>query len=106
MSDLGPAGADRMAPTLRSVDASEGLKLPNGCDTLLVDVSDIHPRRRGYAAKLAAVAMQAELPTVQIGVRVRYKVWRSNKDKRLHLLCAEGAEAFETLPAAVRNMGP
>ena len=41
-----------------------------------------------------------------IGVRVRYKVWRSNKDKRLHLLCAEGAEAFEALPAAVRGMGP
>ena len=51
--------------------------------------------------------MQAELPTVQIGVCVRYKVWRSNKDKRLHLLCAEAAEAFEALPAAVvRGMGP
>jgi hypothetical protein len=25
---------------------------------------------------------------------VRYKVWRSNKDKSLHLLCGEGAEAF------------
>jgi hypothetical protein len=37
---------------------------------------------------------------------VRYKVWRSNKDKRLHLLCAEGAEAFEALPVAVRGMGP
>ena len=36
---------------------------------------------------------------------MRYKVWRSNKDKRLHLLCAEGAEAFEALPAAVRGMG-
>ena len=37
---------------------------------------------------------------------MRYKVWRSNKDKRLHLLCAEGAEAFEALPVAVRGMGP
>jgi hypothetical protein len=30
---------------------------------------------------------------------VRYKVWRSNKDKEIHLLCAEGTEAFEALPA-------
>jgi hypothetical protein len=37
---------------------------------------------------------------------VRYKVWRSNKDKELHLLCAEGAEAFEVLPVAIRALGP
>jgi hypothetical protein len=37
---------------------------------------------------------------------MRYKVWRSNKDKRLHLLCPEGVEAFEALPAVVRGMGP
>jgi len=37
---------------------------------------------------------------------VRYKVWRSNKDKSLHLLCREGAESFEALPSVVRNMGP
>src|SRR4029453_7717076 len=37
---------------------------------------------------------------------MRYKVWRSNKDKNLHLLCGEGAEAFEALPSVVRNMGP
>jgi hypothetical protein len=37
---------------------------------------------------------------------VRYKVWRSNKDKELHLLCAEGAPAFEALPVAIRNLGP
>jgi hypothetical protein len=37
---------------------------------------------------------------------VRFKVWRSNKDKRIHLLCAEGSEAFEALPAAIRNLGP
>jgi hypothetical protein len=37
---------------------------------------------------------------------VRYKVWRSNKDKSLHLLCAEGAKAFNALPAAIRHLGP
>jgi hypothetical protein len=30
------------------------------------------------------------------------QLWRSNKDKRLHLLCMEGAEACEALPAPVR----
>jgi hypothetical protein len=37
---------------------------------------------------------------------VRYKVWRSNKDKELHLLCAEGDEAFNALPNAIRHLGP
>jgi hypothetical protein len=37
---------------------------------------------------------------------VRYKIWRSNKDKSLHLLCGEGSEAFNTLPAAIRHLGP
>jgi hypothetical protein len=37
---------------------------------------------------------------------VRYKVWRSNKDKQLHLISAEGSEAFEALTAAIRNLGP
>jgi hypothetical protein len=37
---------------------------------------------------------------------VRFKVLRSNKDRRIHLLCAEGSEAFEALPAAIRNLGP
>jgi hypothetical protein len=37
---------------------------------------------------------------------VRYKVWRSSKDKSLHLLCGEGAEAFSALPAAIRHLGP
>ena len=37
---------------------------------------------------------------------MRYKVWRSNKDKEVHLLCAEGGEAFEALPAAIRGLGP
>ena len=38
--------------------------------------------------------------------RVRYKVWRSNKDKQLHLLCGEGADAINALPAAIRHLGP
>jgi hypothetical protein len=37
---------------------------------------------------------------------MRYKTWRSNKDKEVHLLCAEGADAFEALPPAIRNLGP
>jgi len=36
---------------------------------------------------------------------VGYKVWCSNKDKELHLLCADGVDAFEALPA-IRNLGP
>ena len=34
---------------------------------------------------------------------MRYKVWRSNKDKELHLLCAEGAEAFNALPMSCEH---
>ena len=37
---------------------------------------------------------------------MRCKVWRSNKDKELHLLCAEGAGAFNALPTAIRHLGP
>jgi len=37
---------------------------------------------------------------------VRYKTWRSRKDTHLHLLCADGSEAFESLPVAIRNLGP
>ena len=37
---------------------------------------------------------------------MRYKVWRSNKDKELHLLCAVGAPPFEGLPVMTRNLGP
>jgi hypothetical protein len=36
----------------------------------------------------------------------RYKVWRSNKDKELHLLCGEGPAAFNLLPTPVRQLGP
>ena len=39
------------------------------------------------------------------GVCVRYKLWRSNKDKEMHLLCAEGSEAFNALPTAIRHLG-
>ena len=37
---------------------------------------------------------------------MRYKVWRSTKDKSLHLLCGEGAGAFNALPTAIRHLGP
>jgi hypothetical protein len=37
---------------------------------------------------------------------MRHKTWRSNKDREVHLLCAEGADAFEALPPAIRNLGP
>jgi hypothetical protein len=37
---------------------------------------------------------------------MRYKVWRSRKDNSLHLLCAEGSEAFEALPIAIQSLGP
>jgi hypothetical protein len=71
----------------------------------MTQVQDIDRHHRSYAAKWAVAAMSVDYPQT-IGVCVRYKIWRSNKDKRLHLLCAEGAEAFEALPTAVRGMGP
>ena len=37
---------------------------------------------------------------------MRYKTWRSRNDTHLHVLCVEGCEAFESLPAAIRNLGP
>ena len=37
---------------------------------------------------------------------MRFKTWRSRTDTHLHILCAEGSEAFESLPVAVRNLGP
>jgi hypothetical protein len=36
---------------------------------------------------------------------MRIKVWRSNKDKEQALLCGEGADFFEALPTAIRNLG-
>jgi hypothetical protein len=47
-----------------------------------------------------------EAATAAMRVPVAYKVCRSNKDKRLHFLCAEGSEAFESLLVAIRNLGP
>jgi len=37
---------------------------------------------------------------------MRYKTWRSRNDTHLHVLCGEGSEAFESLPVAIRNLGP
>jgi len=37
---------------------------------------------------------------------MRYKTWRSRNDTHLHVLCVEGSEAFESLPVAIRNLGP
>jgi hypothetical protein len=37
---------------------------------------------------------------------MRYKLWRSNKDKQLHLLCGEGSGAFNALPTPIRHLGP
>jgi hypothetical protein len=34
----------------------------------------------------------------------RYKCWRSNADKALHVICLEGE--FERLPVAIRHLGP
>ena len=36
---------------------------------------------------------------------MRYKTWRSRNDTHPHILCAEGAEAFESLSVAIRNLG-
>jgi hypothetical protein len=35
---------------------------------------------------------------------MKYKCWRSNADKSLHLICREGE--FESLPQRVRALGP
>jgi hypothetical protein len=43
--------------------------------------------------------------TQEFGVP-RYKTWRSRNDNSLHVFCAAGSEAFEALPAAVRDLGP
>jgi hypothetical protein len=37
---------------------------------------------------------------------MRYKVWRSRSDAELHVICAEGAEAFEALPVRIQHLGP
>ena len=35
---------------------------------------------------------------------MRYKVWRSNTDKHLQLICRDGE--FDALPARIRHLGP
>ena len=35
-----------------------------------------------------------------------YKCWRSRTDAELHVICADGSEAFEALPVRIRNLGP
>jgi hypothetical protein len=37
---------------------------------------------------------------------MQYKVWRSRSDHELHLICREGADAFEALPIRVRDLRP
>jgi len=37
---------------------------------------------------------------------MRYKAWRSKSDNELHVICAEGSDAFEVLPVGIRNLGP
>jgi hypothetical protein len=34
-----------------------------------------------------------------------YKCWRSVHDKHIHLLCHEGAAAFEALPQSIQKLG-
>jgi hypothetical protein len=36
----------------------------------------------------------------------RYKCWRSRSDPELHLICADGPEAFNTLPDSIRQRQP
>jgi hypothetical protein len=53
----------------------------------------------------AAVTLLVTLEKIsEFGVS-RYKVWRSRKDS-IHVLCPAGSEAFESLPAPIRNLGP
>lgn len=83
-------------------------------------VAPIHPRCRSRPQHLVRSGKKSQ-PKNLTGVtgkpldqdasaeRVRnqslmhYKIWRSHRDKRLHVLCAEGAEAYTALSAAVRG---
>src|SRR5262249_1559237 len=62
-------------------------------------------RRNGSLSTVAWVRSPLCEPRVGGGV-MRYKCWRSRNDTHLHVLCAYGSEAFESLPVAVRNLGP
>jgi hypothetical protein len=35
-----------------------------------------------------------------------YKTWRPRSDSELHVICGDGAQAFEGLPVRIRNLGP
>jgi hypothetical protein len=37
---------------------------------------------------------------------VRYKAWRSTKDKALQVVCREGSAAFDALPIVIQHLGP
>jgi len=37
---------------------------------------------------------------------MRYKAWRSRSDPLLHVICGEGAEAFDALPVRIQHLGP
>src|SRR5215471_7446690 len=50
--------------------------------------------------------MPVELPTVQIGAGVRYKVWRSQQGQAFAPPLCGRCGSLRSLPAAVRGMGP
>jgi hypothetical protein len=102
---------------------TELLKFPNGCNPLPVDVAhvdcsaDSGSRSGAYAVSLWGTAMWPRLPTIRgWSFCVRYKCWRSNKDKDLHLLCARArrplrhclrrSEAWDLGPAAGKVKSP
>jgi hypothetical protein len=60
-----------------------------------------HSGRRGYAAKLAVVAMSTQLSKVQLEF-----VCATKLGDHICSSFARGAEAFEALPVAIRNFGP
>ena len=71
-------------PLLVPIAISERLELPNGCNTLLVDVAHVAgshmfiPDRRSYAVRFGAAAMHVELPTLPTGrIAVHLKILES-----------------------------
>jgi hypothetical protein len=98
-------------PVAASICVTQLPKLPNGCNPLLADVAhvgrsaDSGSRSGAYAASPLACSNVAWVTHSPV-FRVRYRAWRSNIDKQLHLISAEGSEAFEALPTAIGNLGP
>src|SRR5262245_58268167 len=85
----------------------------NDCEALLErrDVTDRwqpHPLGAGASHRSAGGLFSEERgPSLNDAVGTALmRVWRPNKDKRLHLLCAEGAEAFEAVPRCCTGNGP